>query len=200
MKLKHYLLIGLVAWLGAHLPIDLRWPIDRNFFGPLTTHAQQGGFVSYSNIKMAHVTSDFTDANASGLQAIPAMQLALPANQASSWWLDCTLAFSQATAAADNFGVGFSVAPTASLLSGIAATNATAYASGTPANITNTTATAVITFTPAVATVLMARIWGFIENPTSGQDNIVTIYVAQGTAANVVVTKKDSACMAHSMN
>jgi hypothetical protein len=202
MRLKHYLLIGLIAWLGAHLPFDLRWPIDRNPFAPLVAHAQQGGYGGWQNIHMAHVTADWTDGSGvTTLQNIPALQLSLPANQTGNFWIDCTLAFSQATNVADNFGVQFGVAPTNSLWSGLANTNGTtAYASGTPATISGTSATNVIAFTPSVTTVLVARMWGFVEEALNGQDNIINFSVAQSTAADVIVVKRDSACMAHSVN
>jgi hypothetical protein len=163
-------------------------------------HGQLPGYREWDNLHMVYVRADWTDGSGgTTLQAIPDLTFSLPGGQTGPFKIDCDLYYSQATNVADNFGVKFSSNPTNAEFGGIAATNATAFAAGTPANITNTTATNVITMTPAVTTVLYAHIGGLVENAGT-TDNVVNIMVAQSTAADVIVVKRGSACTYHSMN
>lgn len=169
--------------------------------------AQGEGFVGLNNIHSMYIRSDFTDANAAGAQNILLaatntggnMAFYLPANQPATWRIDCVFAYSQATGAADSFGVTFSNAPTNTMLWGLMATNATAFASLTPVNITGTSNTTIVTGTPAVTTVLGAHIQGYVEMPSTTTPTQVLWTITQGTAANVVVIKRDSGCTWHSM-
>src|SRR2546429_3798935 len=129
--------------------------------------------------------------------------MSLPANQATAYWVDCAIWFSQTTAAvSDTFGVNFTTAPSASQWEGLMVTaNTPTFVATTPVAVSGSGTTTLFTFTPgASATVYFARIWGSIENPSSGQDNILTPTTSQATAADTMVIKRDSACMLHSMN
>lgn len=164
-------------------------------------HGQAPGSVSSANIHTATLAADFTDGGGvTTLQTIPGLSLTLPAGAAASYQIDCEIGYSQATVVADGLGIQFTgVSPTNALVGGVAATNATAYASGTPATITNTTAATVVTMTPAVTTVLWAHLGGSATIPNSGQDIVVNVMVSQSTAANVVVIKRNSVCRASAM-
>ena len=166
----------------------------------LPSQAQAVGYREWDNWHMAYVRADWTDASSASPQNIFGLSFILPAGQLGPFKIDCDLYYSQATNVADTFGIQFSVAPTNAEIGGIAATNATAFAAGTPANITGTGATAVVTFTPAVTSVLYAHIGGLVENASAGTDNTVNIQVTQGTAADVIVIKRGSMCSYHSMN
>lgn len=145
----------------------------------------------------SRLASDFTDGSAvTTLQNTPLVVTFPGSAIAQVYQVDCDLYYSQATNVADNIGVQFSAAPTNAILGGIAATNATAYASGTPPTITTTTATNVISMTPAVTTVLYAHLGGLVEMPSGGLDTTMTVQVAQATAADVIVVKRGSVCRA----
>lgn len=157
---------------------------------------QQSGGTNWAFVHTARVAADFTDGAAvTTLQTITGLQLTYPAGPlAQAYLVDCDLYFSQATAVADNFGVQFVTAPSSAQFGGFAFTNVTALASIAAPTITNTTATNVITFTPAVATVLYAHIGGTVEIAAGGLDTVMNIQVAQATAANVIVVKRGSTC------
>lgn len=157
-------------------------------------YAQGVGVTTPGWVHQYKLGADFTDANASGAQNIPALTFYLPAGIAQTYHIDCDINFSQATAAADSFNVQFSTAPTAVAIGGIAATNATAFAAGTPNATVDTATHVVVAFTPAVATVLYAHIGGYVEVASGAADVLVNIQVVQGTAANVIVIKRDSGC------
>ena len=162
---------------------------------PALASAQGTGTVSAIYAHQYKLTADFTDGSGvTTAQNIPALAFYLPANLAQTYHIDCDLAFSQATVVADTFAMQFSTAPTASNFGGIAATNATAFAAGTPAAISGTSSATVVAFTPAVTTVLYAHIGGYVELPSAAADTLVNIQVAQSTAANVIVIKRDSGC------
>src|SRR5438094_502497 len=78
----------------------------------IPAHVQEEGALSKVNQHGAKLTADFTDANASGAQNIPALQFFLPAGPAQAWYIRCTVQASQATQVADNFGIQFGTAPT----------------------------------------------------------------------------------------
>lgn len=140
------------------------------------------------------VAADFTDANSASAQNIPALQFNVPSvNQALVWTLNCELGYSQATAAADSFNVQFSVAPSAQMIGGIMATNATAYASGTPNSTSDTSTHVVVTGTPAVTSVLYAHVGGSFKM-AANTPTVLNIQVLQGTGANVIVIKALSTC------
>lgn len=163
------------------------------------------GFGNGYFFRSARLAADCTDGTGGTTLQNPCLnvttnagpQLALPANpSAQAYYLDCDVWYSQATNVADTYGVTIVPAPTSAQMGGWAMTNATTIAAGTPGTITSTTATSVVTFTPAVTTVLDAHLAGLIEVPAAGQDTIVSLLVSQATAANVVVTKRGSICRA----
>lgn len=144
---------------------------------------------------IALLTGDFTSANASGLQVITGLSFTLP-NAANNFGFECNIKYSQATPSAnDQFGVAsLTTAPTnltadASPLF----TNVSAVAYGDSGNISNTTPTAIITFTPAVTNVLGVTLRGTIETAGGGASTL-QFYVTNGTAANVIVIKRGSYC------
>lgn len=152
------------------------------------------GFVQSSN--KAAVAADFTSANSASLQAITGLSYALMA-KVQTWSFHCSIMYSQATASAgDQFGVALTgTAPTDLSVFGVAYTNTGATpapATGILSNLTTTTPTAVITFTPAVTTVLGATLDGTVTTAAGG--GTLNIYVLNGTAANVIVVKRGSAC------
>lgn len=145
----------------------------------------------------AYVTADFTDANSAALQAITGLTFnVLPISR--PWSFHCSIMYSQATpVAGDQFGVGFTVNAPANLSAfGTAYTNtgaASPVSTGVLTGLVTTTPTAIVTFQPAVATVLGATIDGTVEPPASGGGTL-NFYVLNGTAANVIVIKRDSYC------
>lgn len=168
--------------------------------GQHRVQAQAAGAVNWSNIHTFRLAADFTDGGAvTTAQNIPGLTLTLSAGQAGTYQIDCDLFYSQATVVADTFALQFSIAPTNGQFGGIAATNATAYASGTPATITSTASATVVAFTPAVTTVLYAHLGGSVDIPNNGTDTLVNVQVSQATAANVVVIKRNSACRVSQM-
>lgn len=157
-------------------------------------YAQQEGIAGNGVFLQQKVPADFTDANSASAQNIPALQFNIPSQPgATTWQVSCEIGYSQATAASDSFNVQFSVAPAAELIGGIMATNATAFAAGTPNSIADTSTHVVVAGTPAVATVLYAHIGGSFEMAASTA-TVFNVQVLQGTAANVIVIKRDSIC------
>lgn len=207
MKAKHYLAVAVIATLVAVLvkAPDPSGTLMHNRlleqFMP-SVYAQQVGYVGWNNVHMAYLNADFTDANASGAQNIPRLSWALPANQGVAFRINCEIAWSQATVVADNFGIQFSNAPTNALFSGwsFTANTATAIEGQAPVTISGTGATNIITATPTVTTVLAAYIDGVVEQASNATDTTVNINVTQSTAADVIVIKRGSACVWHSMN
>lgn len=163
-------------------------------FISLPAWAQTTGQVFATYQHQYKLTADFTDANAAGAQNIPALAFYLPAGVAATYHIDCTIAYSQGTAASDTFAIQFGTAPTAVMIGGVAFTNATASAAGTPSTTANTSSNTVVAFTPAVTTVLWARLDGYVEVASNAVDTLVNVQVSQGTAANVIVIKRDSGC------
>lgn len=144
------------------------------------------------------VTTDFTDANSASLQAIPGLAYSLPASAAQNISFSCMLMYSQATnVAGDQFGVGvLTTAPTSLSAAATVTTNATASQYGVLTGLTTTTPTSIVTFTPAVTTVLNAYIDGTAEIPASVSTTATQLqfYVLNGTAADVIVVKRGSFC------
>jgi hypothetical protein len=145
------------------------------------------------------VASDFTTAANTNLQTITGLSWTLPASTALNVPFQCHLAYSQATAnVADSFGIQATVAPTNIFASGEMWTNTTAtfVTPGVLPTLSSTTATAVVTATPAAAvtTVLNADLNGFIENPSTTA-NTINIMVKTATAADVVTVKRGSFCV-----
>lgn len=157
--------------------------------------AQQEGVNGAGGIFLQQkVGADFTDGNGvTTAQNIPALQFNIPSVAATTFQLSCEIGYSQATNVADTLAVQFSVAPAAENIGGIAATNATAYGSGTPNATADTASHTVVAFTPAVTSVLYAHIGGSFEL-AANTPTTLNIQVAQSTAADVIVIKRDSVC------
>lgn len=160
-----------------------------------TASAQGVGVTAPGYAHQYKLTADFTDGSGvTTAQNIPALAFPLPAGVAQTYYIECRLAYSQATVVADTFAIQFSNAPTAEMIGGVAATNATAFAAGTPNTTVDTATHTVVAMTPAVTTVLYAVLGGWVEMPSTTTDTTVNIQVSQATAANVVVIKRDSGC------
>jgi hypothetical protein len=145
------------------------------------------------------VTADFTDANSAALQAITGLSYTFPNPQAAqAVSFSCMVMYSQATnVAGDQFGAGLiTTAPTSLSATGTVTTNATTSSYGVLTALTTVTPTAIVTFTPAVATVLNAYIDGTVEVPAAapGSSSVFNLYVLNGTAADVIVVKRGSFC------
>lgn len=155
-----------------------------------------GGGLNFNLISgnKASLAADFTDANSAALQVITGLAIPLP-TIAGSYSFHCQVSYTQATAVAgDQFGVAvLTTAPTRLDAFSIIATNATAVQQGLLNNLTTTTPTAVVTFTPAVTTQLVGYLDGTAVIP-GGAASTLQIYVLNGTAANVIVVKAGSFC------
>lgn len=144
----------------------------------------------------AILTSDFTDSNASGLQVITGLAFTFPTSFVGNVTFTCSLNYSQATASAsDQFGVAvLTTAPTRVDADAIVFTNTTAITEGELANLTTTTPTSIVTFTPgASATTFPANITG-VAQLAGGGSQVLQFYVTNGTAANVIIIKAGSYC------
>jgi hypothetical protein len=152
--------------------------------------------VHSTNNTKAVGTSDFTSANASGLQAITGLSFPL-GSTAQVFTFHCALMYSQATnVAGDQFGVAvITTAPTNVAASGEVWQNTTAGTSipGVLATLSTTTPTAVVTFQPAVTGILRGTLDGTIETAGSGAATF-NVYVTNGVAADVIVVKRGSYC------
>jgi hypothetical protein len=159
------------------------------------TVGNSSGFIASGN--KVFLNSPFTDANAGGLQVITGLSYAL-GTVARNWSFHCSWTYSQATpSASDQFGVAsLTTSPTnlhawahVVTTEGAAAVQTT----GDSGNITNTTPTAIVTFTPVGTGVKEVEIDGSIE--TAGTTaTTLQFYVTNGTAANVIVIARDSYC------
>jgi hypothetical protein len=144
------------------------------------------------------LSAPFTDANASGLQAITGLSFAL-GTVARNWSFHCSLTYSEATPiASDQFGVAsLTTSPTnlhawAHVITTEGAT--AAQTTGDSGNITNTTPTSIVTFTPVGTGVKQTELDGTIEAAGSTATTL-QFYVANGTAADVIVIARDSYCV-----
>jgi hypothetical protein len=141
-------------------------------------------------------TSDFTSANSAALQAITGLSFPL-GSTAQVFTFHCALKYSQATpSAGDQFGVGvITTAPTNVSAGAEVWQNTTQGTSipGTLDGLATTTPTAVVTFTPAVTSIMRATMDGTIETAGGGAATF-NVYVLNGTAANVMVVKRGSEC------
>jgi hypothetical protein len=142
----------------------------------------------------AQITSDFTDANSASLQAITGLGIAVVSTFTGPLSFHCGIRYSQATAVAgDQFGIAsLTTAATRLDAGGLVSTNATTVTQGFLDNLTTTTPTAIVTFTPAVTTELQATLDGTVQVAAGG--SVIQFYVLNGTAANVIVVKAGSYC------
>jgi hypothetical protein len=165
----------------------------------------QGGATAYLPLNQSNaiLTADFTDGSGTTtLQNITGLSFTLGTNTAQVRLIDCYIMYSQATNVSDAFGVqDVSLAPTRidaygtmSLAGPNAAISAEVY--NLTANLTTTTATAIVTGTPTVATTNYAELHITVQQP-SGVLSVLQIMVSQATAADVIVIKAGSACHMH---
>lgn len=180
--------ISLGAPTGAIGTVVARWPAVSGYIAE----------VPCSSVKV-FLNSDFTSANASGLQAITGLSCLIATGVggvALNSTFQCNIMYSQATnVASDQFGVGYTGSVTNFNAWGNVATNtgaATPFTSGTATAIASNTPTAVVTFQPGNTGLNIAQITGTIE-PTGGAGTF-QLYVTNGTAADVIVVKRDSYC------
>jgi hypothetical protein len=164
----------------------IRWPTTQGYFA--TSPCVTG---------KVFLSSDFTSANAAGLQAITGLSCAVPAlnSVVPPTSFQCSVIYSQAVnVAGDQFGVIYSSTITNFNAWGNVATNtgaATPFTSGAATGIASNTATAVVTFQPANTGLNVAEINGTIESSSTGT---FQLYVTNGTAADVIVVKRGSYC------
>jgi hypothetical protein len=149
----------------------------------------------------AVLTAAFTDANASGLQAITGLSFAIPSTFVGNLTFHCAIGYSEATPAA---GAGFGVAVLTTAPTRLDAVHTTTYSSAVPTlqstatpitNLTTTTPTAFGTVTPASTTVYPAYIDGVVQTAGGGAQTL-QFYVQQGTSADVIVIAPGSYCYA----
>lgn len=143
------------------------------------------------------VTTDFTLAANTSLQAITGLSWTMPANTALNVGFSCHLLYSQATAAvADQFGIqDVTVAPTSLMAKAQAYISASTFTAANVPALTTTTATPIVTFTPtAITTIWNADIDGMIEQPSNASTSVVQIMAQQSNAADLLTVKRGSFC------
>jgi hypothetical protein len=116
---------------------------------------------------------------------------------AGTYVFDCTIVYSQATAAVANaFGIQATLtSPTNIEADGMVFTNTTAVTSGVLATLTTTTATNIVSFTPgATATNFIAKLHGQIIEPANTGGNTINIMALTGAAADALTIRKGSSC------
>jgi len=178
--------VSITAPTGTLGNVGMTWPTVHGF---ITTSPCSGGKVFLS--------SDFTSANASGLQAITGLNCTFPSSVPAAYNASfrCSLIYSQATnVSGDQFGVGWSNTITNFNAWGRVATNtgaAAPFATGAATGIATNTPAAVVTFQPANTGLNIAEIDGTAETTSGGT---FQLYVTNGTAANAIVVKRDSYC------
>lgn len=139
------------------------------------------------------LTANFTTSSGTGLQAITGLSFSLPASTAQNVPITCQLVATQATEAADAVGIGASVTPTRIDASGFAFTSTTAVISGNLVDLTSTTATAIVSYTPTVTTETPIQFTGLIQQPSTSASTI-QVYAKQGTSADTIVFLAGSWC------
>jgi hypothetical protein len=167
---------------------------------PVLSSACNYGLVIYQGnftANKAMITTAFTDANSAALQAITGLSIPIPSTFVGNLNFHCALGYSQATPiAGDQFGIALlTTAPTR--IDGVAlvATNVTTTQYGLITNLTTTTPTAMVTFTPVPTTVLTAYLDGTVQVAGGGASTL-QFYVLNGTAADVIVVAAGSYCTA----
>lgn len=144
-----------------------------------------------------NVTTDFTTANNTSLQTITGLSFTLPASSATNVPFSCEMLYSQATAnVAVAFGIqSATISPTNIMAYGEQFTNTTANTEGNLPTLSTTTATAIVSATPAAtATVFPVNLSGFIENPSNASSNVINIMVSTATGTDAVTVKRGSYC------
>jgi hypothetical protein len=174
-------------------PANITFAAGSNYTLNSSTGISVVGFLRSGNT--VRMTSDFTSANSAALQVITGLAFTLPAT-AANYSFHCAVGFTQATnVAGDQFGVAsLTTAPTALQINlATVAQSINSVSFGVLSPIASTTPTQFTTFTPAITTLLGATWDGTIEVSGSGASTL-QFYVLNGTAADVIVVKKDSFC------
>jgi len=144
------------------------------------------------------VATDFTTSGVgTALEAITGLTWTIPASTAINMPFSCKLIYSQAVAnAAVAFGIqDATVSPTNIAAVGIIYTNTTASTEGTLTGLATTTATDIVSASPAAtATKFVAQVSGFIEAPSNASSSAITIRVSTATAADLVTVYRGSMC------
>ena len=142
--------------------------------------------------------ADFTTSGVgTALEAITGLTFTVPANTALIIPFSCKLIYSQAVA---NDVVAFgvqtaTVSPTNISAEGIIYTNTTASTEGNLPTLTTTTATAVVSATPAAtATNYIALVSGLYDAPSNASSTAFKLLVSTATAADLVTVRKGSYC------
>jgi hypothetical protein len=165
--------------------------------GALSGNATSGGATSQGN-NFVMLTADWTDASSAALQTISGFTFTLPASLAQNVPFACHIMYTQATQVSDSFGVqSATYAPTRIDAYGTMSTGGVGVGAprfGVLTDLTTTTATAVVTATPTVATVNHVELWGLFQNASNAGTNAFNIMVSQSTAADVIVVKAGSWC------
>jgi len=144
------------------------------------------------------VATDFTTSGVgTALEAITGLTWTIPASTAINMPFSCKLIYSQAVAnAAVAFGIqDVTVSPTNIAGMGVIYTNTTASTEGALAGLNSTTATAIVSASPAAtATDFVALVSGFIEAPSNASSSAINIMVSTATAADLVTIRRGSMC------
>lgn len=145
---------------------------------------------------IAFVTTDFLTAVNTNFQPITGLSWTLPATAVVNMPFGCTVTFSQGTAtAAVSFGLSATAAPTNLQSAGTMVVTTAGTSSYGQAVITTATSSATVTATPnVVATLYIAQVNGFVENPA--QANTIALNVKTATGADGVTIKRGSYCRA----
>jgi hypothetical protein len=171
------------------------WTQAQPSFANISGSIATGQLVTFGS----RLVSDFTSSSGVGT-ALQATGISVPLpSTAKNYTFHCVVMYSQATnVAGDQFGIGLiTTAPTFASALGAAFTNtgaASPQTTGVLTGLASVTPTAVVTFQPAVTSVLGAYLDGTVETSGSGASTF-NLYVANGVAADVIVVKRDSACV-----
>ena len=172
--------------------------LGNNSFDTVTTILSDTGTATLFNrgLQVVALTSDFTSGSGTtALQTITGLSFVLQANLAQTVTFECNLSYSQATNVSDQFGIqAATFAPTRIDARGWMGTSTTATTFGALANLTTTTATAIVTATPTVTTTNGVILSGTIQNPSNASAQTINIMLSQATAADVIVVKAGSSC------
>ena len=144
-----------------------------------------------------NVASDFTDSTSTTLQLITGLSTTMPVSKAVIVNLHCGILFDQASATvSDQFGIGVTgTAPTQANASGNVFITASTVTAGTLTALASTTPTAVVTFTPGVATTIYrAELDATIEQPSNATPGVLGVYVQTTTGTDNIIVKRGTSC------
>lgn len=168
--------------------------IDFNTSGIITVNGSAGPIFHVTNNAVRVGTSDFTTAANTNLQTITGLSWTTPA-VSGNYSFACDIMYSQATGnAAVAFGIQAATnSPTNINATGTMQTNTTAFTGGSLNGLNTTTATAIVSATPAAtATIFNAHLGGSIE--MSALANTFNIMVSTATSGDAVTVKRGSTC------